>query len=69
MLGPEQAHHHLMHLALDPLSLGVLALECEGHGQVARTRQRVRMLGPEHALSHLMQLALHPLSVGVLALV
>ena len=68
MLGPEHALLRLMHLALNPLSLGVFALDCEGHTQVVRTCQRARMLGPEHALSHLMHLALDPISVVVLAL-
>ena len=50
MLGPEHALLHVKHLALDPLSVGMLALVLEGHGQIVRSRQRARMLGPEHAL-------------------
>ena len=50
------------------LSLGVFALLKEGHSQVARSRQRVRMLGPEHALPRPKHLALDPLGVSVFAL-
>ncbi len=58
----------LKHLALDPLSLGVFALVCEGPSQVARTRQRAPMLGPEHAPLRPKHLVLDPLSLGVFAL-
>ncbi len=69
MLGPEHTLSRRKHLALHTLSVGELALVCEGRSQIVRTRQRVRMIGPEHALSHLMHLVLDPLSVGELALV
>jgi hypothetical protein len=69
MLGPENALRHRKHLALDPLSLGMLVLVQEGRSQIVRTRQRLRMLGPEHALSHPKHLALDPLSFDVFALV
>ena len=68
MLGPEHAPLHPKHLALDPFSLGIFALVRERLGQIARTRQRVRMLGPEHALFHPKHLAVDPLGVGVFAL-
>ena len=47
MLGPEHALLHPKHLALDPLSLGVFALLCEGPSQIARTGQ----LFPAYGLS------------------
>jgi hypothetical protein len=68
MLGPEHALSHLMHLTLDPLSLGVFALFKEGPSQIARSRQRVRMLGPEHAGLHTKHLAVDLLNLGVFAL-
>jgi hypothetical protein len=69
MLCPEHALLQLMHLALDPLSLGVFALVEEGRSQVARTRQRVRMLCPEHALFNLNEPSKHRLRLHALPLV
>ncbi len=47
--------------ALDPLSVGALALLLEAHSQTARNRQRLRILGPVHAHHHLMQPSKHRL--------
>ena len=50
MIRPKHALLYAKQLAVHRLSLGMFALQCEGHSQVASTRQRGRMLRPKHAL-------------------